>query len=91
MATQRVACFFCDHCKKETHFVNIQRASMIAGVNRSTVYYWLDKDWVHWRELPSGRRVVCQESLSRPGNQNVFIGAEMRVRTKGAAAYNGNS
>src|SRR5437868_5310504 len=64
-----ISCFYCDHCRRETHFVQIRRASQIVGVNRSTVYYWLDRDWIHWRTLPSGRRVICQESLCRPGNQ----------------------
>jgi predicted DNA-binding transcriptional regulator AlpA len=55
--------FFCDHCRKETHFVPIHRAILITGVSRSTVYYWIDKEWVHWVELPSGRRAICVESL----------------------------
>lgn len=83
---QNVSCFFCDQCKKETHFVHIQRASKIAGVNRSTVYYWLEKDWVHWRELPSGRRVICQESLSRPGIHCSAVVDRLQMRAKGAAA-----
>jgi hypothetical protein len=37
----------------------------VAGVSRTTMYYWIQRDWVHYRELASGRRVVCQESLSR--------------------------
>jgi|tagenome__1003787_1003787.scaffolds.fasta_scaffold10640951_1 hypothetical protein len=57
--------FFCEHCGKETHFVPIHRAILITGVSRSTVYYWIDKEWVHWIELPSGRRVICEEALSR--------------------------
>ena len=65
-----ISYFFCDRCKKETHFINIRRASAIVGVNRSTVYYWLEREWIHWRELPSGRRVICQESLSRPGSSH---------------------
>jgi predicted DNA-binding transcriptional regulator AlpA len=56
--------FFCEHCKKETHFLPIQYAVAIAGVSRSTVYYWMDRRWVHWRELPSRRRIICKESLS---------------------------
>jgi len=30
--------------------------------------YWMDHSWIHWRELPSSRRVICVESLSRPGH-----------------------
>jgi predicted DNA-binding transcriptional regulator AlpA len=55
--------FYCDHCGKETHFVPIHRAIEITGVTRSTVYYWIDKDWVHWVKLPSNRTVICEESL----------------------------
>jgi len=56
--------FFCEHCKKETHFLPIQYAVALAGVSRSTMYYWMDRRWVHWRELPSRRRIICKESLS---------------------------
>jgi len=62
---QKIACFFCDHCEKETHFVPIHRAITITGVSRSTIYYWIDKGWVHWVQLPSRRRVICEESLRR--------------------------
>jgi hypothetical protein len=60
---QNNSSFFCDHCKKETHFVPIHRAIAIAGVSRSTVRYWMHKGWVHVQELPSGRKVICLESL----------------------------
>jgi hypothetical protein len=56
--------FFCEHCQKETHFLPIHFAVALTGVSRSTVYYWMDRRWVHWRELPSRRRVICKESLS---------------------------
>jgi hypothetical protein len=36
----------------------IRSTILIAGVSRSTVYYWMDRAWIHWRELPSGRRVI---------------------------------
>lgn len=83
----KLSCFFCDHCKRETHFIQIQRAATIVGVNRSTIYYWLDRDWIHWRELPSGRRVICQESLSRSGNQGVSAeGDSEPMLVRGTAA-----
>jgi predicted DNA-binding transcriptional regulator AlpA len=62
---QNISSFFCDHCKRETHFVPIHRAMMITGVSRSTIYYWLEKEWVHWLKLPSSRRIICEESLKR--------------------------
>lgn len=58
--------FFCEHCQRETHFVPIQFALALTGVSRSTMYYWMDRRWIHWRELPSRRRIICKESLSRP-------------------------
>jgi predicted site-specific integrase-resolvase len=63
---QNASLFFCSQCNKETHFVPIQNARKITGRSRSTIYYWIDHGWVHLRELPSGRRVICQESLSHP-------------------------
>jgi hypothetical protein len=59
-----MAIFFCKVCNKETRFVPIHLTRKITGVSRSTVYYWMDHRWIHWLELPSGRRVICQESLS---------------------------
>jgi len=60
---QRISCFYCEHCKTETHFVPIHRATAIAGVSRSTIRYWIKNEWVHWIELPSGRKVICERSL----------------------------
>ncbi len=57
--------FFCENCNKETRFLPIQKALQVAGVCRSTIYYWIDHGWVHWRRLPSSRRVICVESLSQ--------------------------
>jgi predicted DNA-binding transcriptional regulator AlpA len=71
MGTLQSAHFFCEHCKKETKFLPIQIALAATGVSRSTIYYWMDRRWIHWRELPSRRRVICKESLShkpRPEN-----------------------
>lgn len=60
------ASFFCDHCHKETKFLPLHSAIALAGVSRSTMYYWMERRWVHWRESPSGRRLICEASLSRP-------------------------
>ena len=62
--------FFCQQCSKETEFLPVFKAVKAAGVSRSTIYYWIDHNWIHWRELPSSRRVICVESLSRPGRQD---------------------
>lgn len=53
----------CRICGCETQFVSITGASQLLEVCRSTVYYWIERDWVHWCELPSGRRLLCVSSL----------------------------
>ncbi len=58
--------FFCAECGRETRFLPMHIARRFAGISRTTMYYWIRREWVHCRELASGRRVVCQESLSRP-------------------------
>ena len=64
-----MANFFCEYCGKETKFLSISAIQKVADVCRSTVYYWMDRAWIHWRELPSGRRIICQESLSHQARQ----------------------
>ena len=58
--------YFCDHCQKETKFLPLHSAIALAAVSRSTMYYWMEHRWIHWRESPSGRRLICESSLSRP-------------------------
>jgi predicted site-specific integrase-resolvase len=77
-----MAIFFCDHCRKETKFLPIHASRQAAGISRSTVYYWMDRAWIHWRELPSGRRVICQESLSHRARQP---DAELRIAAKNSS------
>jgi len=54
---------YCENCRKQTSFLPIYTALQVARVSRSTVYYWMGHDWIHWKELPSGRRMICSESL----------------------------
>ena len=56
--------FYCECCRKNTTFLTIKKTIEFALVSRSTLYYWMEREWIHWRALPSGRRVICQESLS---------------------------
>ncbi len=60
------ATFYCERCSQMEQFLDITHATRVAAVSRSTVYYWMDRGWIHWRVLPSGRRIVCLRSLSRP-------------------------
>jgi hypothetical protein len=69
--TLPTARFFCEECQKETRFVPLHLARGLAGVSRTTMYYWIQREWVHYRQLASGRRVVCQESLSRRATKEV--------------------
>ena len=55
--------FFCEHCRKETKFMPIHSASKEIGVSRTTMYTWMKRQLVHWLELPSGRAMICQQSL----------------------------
>jgi predicted site-specific integrase-resolvase len=64
-----MATLYCESCGKETKFFPIRTIQQIAEVSRSTVYYWMDRAWIHWRELPSGRRIICHESLSHQARQ----------------------
>lgn len=62
--------FLCEHCERPTQFASISRILRLVRVSRSTIYYWMDRGWIHWRVLPSGRRVICQASLSRPAKES---------------------
>jgi predicted site-specific integrase-resolvase len=33
------------------------------GVSRTTMYNWMQRELVHWLELPSGRPMICEQSL----------------------------
>jgi hypothetical protein len=64
MTSFMCATFFCQDCKKETKFLPIHFAATVSAVSRRTIYDWMEHGWVHWRKLPSGRRVICEQSLS---------------------------
>ncbi len=60
--------FFCPDCRKKTKHLHIEDAATTSGVSRRTIYDWMEHGWVHWRELASTRRVICEESLSHIGS-----------------------
>ena len=35
------------------------------GVSRTTMYNWMKRKQVHWLEKPSGRPMICLQSLMR--------------------------
>jgi predicted DNA-binding transcriptional regulator AlpA len=57
-----VARFFYERCERKSNCLPIYVVVKIEGVSRSTIYYWMEHGWVHWRELPSRRRVICKSS-----------------------------
>ena len=57
--------FNCEQCGCTTQFLGTSRAVRLLGVSRSTIYYWMERNWIHWRLLPSGRRIICRASLSQ--------------------------
>jgi predicted site-specific integrase-resolvase len=67
MASSGCAMFFCQNCRKLTRFLHIDPAANSVSVSRRTIYDWMDHEWIHWRILPSGRRMICEESLSHVG------------------------
>lgn len=71
---------FCEYCQKDTKFLAVHHAVDLIGVCRSTIYYWMEHRLIHWRELPSGRRIICQDSLSRQARKPVEISVEKTVR-----------
>ncbi len=69
-AVLRASTFPCEECKCETQCLGVARAVRYLAVSRSTIYYWMGRGWIHWRLLPSGRRVICLESLSHSSGQH---------------------
>jgi hypothetical protein len=70
MASPACATFFCQDCRKLTNFLHIDPAANRVRVSRRTMYDWMDHEWVHWVKLPSGRRMICEESLTHVGSSN---------------------
>jgi hypothetical protein len=55
--------FFCQQCARSTHFLPVPQAVDMLNISRSTVYYWMVREWIHWQQLPNGRRVICLQSI----------------------------
>jgi hypothetical protein len=75
--------FFCEHCRKETKFMPINFAAKEIGVSRATIYIWMQRLRVHWLELPSGRPMICQQSLLHRTHKAVnLIQSPQEIRLK---------
>ncbi len=83
--------FFCEHCGCLMQFVGVARAIRLAGVSRSTIYYWMEHGWLHWRVLPNRRRVICLGSLSRFGLDIVRGSSAPRAQNPGATEIAGRA
>ena len=60
-----MATLFCACCGSEKETIPIYTAMRLVDVSRSTIYNWMDKGWVHYARLPSGRRMICRDSLTQ--------------------------
>jgi hypothetical protein len=63
------AIIYCDQCNKYTRFFSIISVSQVMGVSRQTVYNWIGQSRVHCLEIASGRRVICERSLSHKARE----------------------
>jgi predicted DNA-binding transcriptional regulator AlpA len=77
MATLMGAPRFCKRCRKHRNFLSIDSAAKLTGCNRSSVYRWINKEWLHWLDLPSGHRLVCLQSLTAVHPINLFLLARL--------------
>lgn len=55
--------YFCRFCGRETVHYSIVRSAALTGVCRETIYRWLRSKRIHGIALPSGRMMLCVESL----------------------------
>lgn len=60
-----MAMHYCPVCTEQTPHHNVSRSAEIAQVTRATIYHWLHKGWIHYLIRPSGRKLICERSLSR--------------------------
>ncbi|PYU32716.1 MAG: hypothetical protein DMG31_10235 [Acidobacteria bacterium] len=57
--------FFCRRCRKETKFLPIHFAVAATGVSRASFYRWMERRFIHYRELPTGHRMLCLDSIRK--------------------------
>lgn len=63
MASLMCARLFCNQCHKYEKFLPIHFVAAVTGCNRSSIYRWINRGWLHSVQLSSGRRLVCRQSL----------------------------
>lgn len=82
MASLMCARLFCTRCHKYEKFLPVHFAAVVTGCNRSSVYRWMNHGWLHWLELPSGRRLVCRQSLTEVHEIDPFLMASLAERSR---------
>jgi len=55
--------FWCEECQDTVEWVPVNTVCTMTGVDRRTVYNWMNRCWIHSRKLPNGWRVACLRSL----------------------------
>jgi len=68
---------FCPKCVAEKEMITVHQASRFIEVSRTTLYKWMKKELIHWAEIPSGRRVICRDSLS--GSSQIYSEEKITV------------
>ncbi len=56
---------FCKQCSKERKFLPIHFAIAATGVSRASFYRWMERRVIHYRELPTGHRMLCLDSIKK--------------------------
>lgn len=55
---------YCDECRDETRWLTVSQAAQLVQRSERTIYYWIERGFLHIRILPSGRgRRICERSL----------------------------
>lgn len=72
---------FCSKCGQVKELVTIRTALGLTEVSRATLYYWMKKDWVHWLKIPSGRRVICRDSLFQMSGSSEALNSKDGITT----------
>lgn len=89
----------CSACGETRPLLSIRAAAELVGVNRKTIYRWIDAGLLEYRRLPSRSIRIYEESLLRvPGRGNgrssrkdrPARSAESDTSRSGEGAANGN-
>jgi excisionase family DNA binding protein len=57
---------YCESCGKNSDFLSINEASVVASISRRTVYNWIAAGRLHLLANAGGHTLICKWSLVRP-------------------------